>query len=79
VQYEVQAGAPTFSVHNPGTITADVAARIFQRSFSTKSEPGHGLGTYTMHLLAEQYLGGKVAFTSTPDAGTVFTLRLPAG
>jgi hypothetical protein len=78
VQYEVQAGAPTFSVHNPGAIAADVAARIFQRSFSTKSEPGHGLGSYTMRLLAEQYLGGKVAFTSTPDEGTVFTLRLPA-
>jgi len=78
VQYEAQAGASTFTVRNPGAIAADVASRIFQRSFSTKSEPGHGLGTYTMRLLAEQYLGGKVAFTTTPEDGTAFTLSLPA-
>jgi hypothetical protein len=78
VQYEVRAGTPTFTVHNPGAIGVDVAARIFQRSFSTKREPGHGLGTYSMRLLAEQYLCGKVAFTSTPEDGTAFTLSLPA-
>jgi signal transduction histidine kinase len=72
------AGAPTFSVKNPGAIPEDVASRIFQRSFSTKSAPGHGLGTYCMRLLGEQYLGGTVSFTSSDADGTVFRLALPA-
>jgi K+-sensing histidine kinase KdpD len=78
VHYEVLAGAPTFTVHNPGVISRDIAARIFQRSFSTKSEPGHGLGTYSMRLMAERYLGGRVSFTSSAEHGTVFALTLPA-
>jgi chemotaxis protein histidine kinase CheA len=30
-----------------------------------------------MRLLAEQYLGGSVSFTSKAQAGTTFTLALP--
>ena len=51
--------------------------RIFQRSFTTKSAPGQSRGTYSMRLLAEQYLGGSVSFTSKAQAGTTFTLALP--
>ena len=79
VQYETPGGVPAFTVHNPGVIPEHVVPRIFQRSFSTKTEPGHGLGTYSMRLLAEQYLGGRVTFTSTAESGTAFTLTLPAG
>jgi len=79
VRYAVREGMPTFQVHNPGVIAAAVAERIFQRSFSTKTEPGHGLGTYSMRLLAEQYLGGRVTFTSTAEDGTTFVLTLPPG
>ena len=79
VHCELQPGRSLFAVHNPGIIPDDVAPRIFQRSFSTKTEPGHGLGTYSMRLLAEQYLGGKVSFTSSQDAGTTFSLVLPVG
>jgi signal transduction histidine kinase len=79
LRYAVRDGAPTFTVHNPGVIAPEVAERIFQRSFSTKREPGHGLGAYSMRLFAEEYLGGRVAFASTDDEGTTFTLDLPAG
>jgi signal transduction histidine kinase len=79
VHYTVSDGVPTFTVHNPGIMAAEVAQRIFQRSFSTKSEPGHGLGTYSMRLFAEEYLGGQVTFTSEDAAGTTFTLTLPVG
>ncbi len=72
------AGAPTFTVKNPGAIPDDVASRIFERSFSTKREPGHGLGTYSVRLLGEQYLGGAVSFTTSAADGTVFRLALPA-
>jgi signal transduction histidine kinase len=65
-----------FRVHNPGAMPEDVQHRVFQRSFSTKGE-GRGLGTWSMKLLAEDYLGGSVHFTSTPADGTTFVLRLP--
>jgi hypothetical protein len=65
-----------FQVHNPGAMPEDVQQRVFQRSFSTKGE-GRGLGTWSMRLLAEDYLGGTVRFTSTPADGTTFILGLP--
>jgi K+-sensing histidine kinase KdpD len=66
-----------FSVHNPGTMPQHVQLQIFQRSFSTKGGAGRGIGTHSMKLLGERYLGGKVDFTSTDGAGTTFRLRLP--
>ncbi|MFQ5477827.1 MAG: sensor histidine kinase [Candidatus Binatia bacterium] len=67
-----------FFVRNPGVIPEDVALRIFQRSFSTKSKQGRGVGTYSMKLFGEKYLGGAVDFESSEDRGTVFFIRLPA-
>ena len=69
--------AVTLRVHNDGVIAPEVQARIFQRSFSTKAERGRGLGTYSMKLFGERYLGGAVSFVSTPEVGTVFSIRLP--
>lgn len=65
-----------FWVHNPGVVPHAVQLQIFHRSFSTKSA-GRGLGTYSMKLLAEQYLGGQVGFSSTAARGTVFFVDLP--
>jgi signal transduction histidine kinase len=79
VRFERKAGTSTFTVHNPGVIPEEVVPRIFQRSFSTKTEPGHGLGTYSMRLFAEQYLGGNVTFESSIESGTSFCLTLPDG
>ncbi len=66
-----------FWVHNPSAMPRPVQLQVFQRSFSTKGT-GRGLGTYSMKLLGERYLGGRVGFTSSPEAGTTFTIRLPA-
>ena len=63
-------------VQNKAVIPESVQKQIFQRSFSTKGK-GRGLGTYSMKLLSEKYLGGKVHFTSENNKGTVFYLRLP--
>ena len=63
-------------VHNPGVIPPDVSAQIFRRSFSTKGRD-RGIGTYSMRLIGENYLGGKVSFTTSEQDGTVFMLRLP--
>lgn len=61
-----------FWVHNPGYIPREAQLQIFQRSFSTKDKK-RGLGTYSMKLLSERYLGGQVSFTSSPEEGTRFT------
>lgn len=67
-----------FEVHNAGAMPPEVQHRVFVRSFSTKGGRGRGLGTYSMKLLGERFLGGQVAFRSTPEAGTTFWIDLPA-
>lgn len=65
-----------FRVHNPGVMPRSVQLQVFQRSFSSKGE-GRGLGTYSMKLLSERYLSGKVGFTSDAESGTIFYARYP--
>ena len=67
----------TFHVWNRRPIPRDVQMRIFQRYFSTKSESGHGLGTYAMKLLGETLLKGKVDYTTSESAGTTFSIVHP--
>jgi signal transduction histidine kinase len=69
-------GEVEFTVHNGTVIPPDVQLQLFQRSFSTKGA-GRGLGTYSIKLLTNYYLGGRVSFVSNADAGTTFTVRLP--
>jgi hypothetical protein len=73
---EPHQNAVSFCVWNAGTIPEDIALRIFQRNFSTKSKMGRGLGTYSMKLFGEQVLGGTVQFISTEETGTTFTFTL---
>ena len=65
-----------FSVNNPGTIPRRVQPSVFKRSFSTKGDD-RGLGTYSMRLLGEHYLGGEVWFSSSKKLGTTFFISLP--
>lgn len=67
-----------FWVHNPAHMPRDVQLQIFQRSFSTKGN-GRGLGTYSMKLLSERYLNGRVTFKSSPEEGTIFIGMYPSG
>jgi signal transduction histidine kinase len=78
VRFERQGGDPVFLVHNPGAVPPEVAMRIFQRSFSTKKGKGRGIGTYSMKLFGEKFLGGKVSFQTSEKGGTIFSIRLPA-
>lgn len=70
------AGGVEFWVHNPAFIPRKVQLQVFQRSFSTKAAD-RGLGTYSMKLLSERYLQGRVGFTSSSKGGTVFTAFYP--
>lgn len=69
-----------FNVKNMRIIPDDIARRIFERNFSTKSESesGRGIGTYSMKLFGEKILGGQVDFSSSHATGTIFTFSLPA-
>lgn len=74
----VVGGEILFSVHNPGFIPREVQLQLFNRSFSTKGAD-RGLGTYSVRLLAESYLGGRVAFATSLEEGTTFQVTLPLG
>jgi len=68
--------AVVFRVRSSAVMTEEVQLQVFQRSFTTRGS-GRGLGTYSMRLLTEQYLGGKVGFSSGGSDGTTFYVRLP--
>ncbi len=65
-----------FEVHNPMGMPREVELQMFQRSFSTKGA-GRGLGTYSIKLLTERYLGGSVSFITSPEEGTTFWATYP--
>jgi signal transduction histidine kinase len=65
-----------FTIHNPNVIPRNIQLQIFKISFSTKGRD-RGLGTYSMKLLGERYLKGKVQFKSEEGFGTDFYLDLP--
>jgi len=73
---ELQGDSIRFSIHNPGFIPHKAQLLIFERSFSTKGS-GRGLGTFSMKLLGENYLKGKVNFASTESEGTRFWIDIP--
>ena len=66
----------TFTVNNSEVMPNEVQLQVFQRSFSTKGEPGRGIGTYSMKLFGERYLKGRVDFVSQASVGTTFRLAL---
>lgn len=64
-----------FWVKNDLVIPMDIQMQLFQRSFSTKGQ-SRGIGTYSIKLLTENYLHGKVSFVSNETEGTVFSVDL---
>ncbi len=63
-------------VKNESHMHRSVQLQVFQRSFSTKGSD-RGLGTYSIKLLTEKFLGGKVSFTSSEQEGTIFYAKIP--
>ena len=68
-------GRAIFWVKNSSIMPESVILQVFKRSFSTKGQ-GRGLGTYSIKLLTENYLGGEVGFTSAEPEGTMFWVKL---
>ncbi|PLX67478.1 MAG: hypothetical protein C0602_10335 [Denitrovibrio sp.] len=62
-------------VNNPTVMSDKVKSSVFKRSFSTKGQ-GRGIGTYSMRMLIDRYLKGKIYFTSEEGEGTTFFIKL---
>jgi signal transduction histidine kinase len=77
VSAETRGGEVSLLVHNPGFIPELIQRQIFQRSFSTKEGEGRGIGTHSVKLFTERYLGGRVSFRSSETEGTTFVVVLP--
>ncbi len=74
--FEHRDGQYIFWVNNPAVMPQEIQLQVFNRSFSTKGS-GRGIGTYSIRLLGEKYLGGQVSFDSFEGAGTTFRIQLP--
>jgi len=72
---ESQSEKVRFWVKNEKVIPEKIKMQLFQRSFSTKGQ-GRGIGTYSIKLLTENYLKGKVSFVSNESDRTVFSVVL---
>lgn len=70
-------GTVSFNVNNDLVMPENIKMQIFQRSFSTKAKAGRGIGTYSVKLIVEHYLKGKVNFLSNDAEGTTFTIQIP--
>ena len=77
ISCEKQGEKLIFWVHNKTAMSNEAKEHIFERQFSSKGIH-RGLGTYSMRLLGEEYLGGDVYFNSSDKKGTTFYLSLPA-
>ncbi len=65
-----------FFVNNNGFMPRKVQLQVFLRSFSTKGA-GRGIGTYSVKLFVEKFLGGQVWFETSQSSGTTFYFTLP--
>jgi len=65
----------TFWVKNDLVMSEEVQMQLFHRSFSTKGDE-RGIGSYSVRLLSENYLKGKVSFISNETDRTVFSIEL---
>jgi signal transduction histidine kinase len=66
-----------FVIANDGVIPKHIQLQIFNRSFSTKAKKGRGIGTYSVKLLIENYLRGRVSFISNEEEQTKFIVEIP--
>jgi sensor histidine kinase regulating citrate/malate metabolism len=65
-----------YIVKNSKVMPENIKLQVFQRYFSTKGA-GRGIGTYSMKLITENFLGGKVTMESEKKSGTVFRVEIP--
>jgi signal transduction histidine kinase len=66
------------SVQDTGVgITDSVRRRLFEPFFTTKGERGNGMGLSVSFGIVQRHQG-EITVESTPNRGSIFTVRLPA-
>jgi PAS domain S-box-containing protein len=82
ITVRARAGRALLTVEDHGIgIRPEVLPRLFspfERGVSGRNYGGLGLGLHIVRTIVEA-MGGSVRAESAPDAGTVFTVELPAG
>lgn len=59
-------------------MTEDTRNRVFDPFFTTKlGQGGSGLGMNIVYNIVHEVLGGSIDIASSPDAGTLITVRIP--
>jgi K+-sensing histidine kinase KdpD len=66
----------SFYIWNNSSIPGDIAKRIFQRNFTTKTDLGHGMNLYSIKLFCEEFLNAKIDFKTSEEDGTTFFITL---
>lgn len=77
IWFEIKNTHFSFFVWEQEEIPTEAQGGIFTRDFTTKKGAGRGIGTYSMKLLAETILEGKVSFTTCKAVGTIFKVTIP--
>lgn len=76
VTLTLQRGEPVvLTVHNPGEVPPEIAARFFEKYVSGGKSGGIGLGTYSARLMA-RVQQGDLALRTGAGQGTTLTLTL---
>lgn len=77
VSISIRRGDPVaVSVHNPGAVPPEIAARFFDKYVTRGKSGGTGLGTYSSRLMA-RVQQGDLQLRTGPADGTTLTLTLP--
>lgn len=77
LDYELNDEIISFNIKSEPVIPEHIQYQLFKRSFSTKQSKGRGIGLYSVKLIIEQYLKGKVSFVSDHVNKTRFTISIP--
>lgn len=76
VTITLERGEPVvLSVHNPGAVPPDIAARFFEKYVTGGKSGGTGLGTYSARLMARAQQG-ELELHTGPEPGTTLRLTL---
>ena len=69
-------GMPSVSIHNFGSMRAEIQERFFEKYATSGKRHGTGLGTYSARLMAKAQ-HGSIRMKTSEAQGTTLTVQLP--
>jgi PAS domain S-box-containing protein len=77
VEFAAAGAGVELRIRNSGEVPARVRKNFFEKYATSGKVGGFGLGTYSARLMA-RVQQGELSMETSPEAGTLLTLRLPA-